>query len=122
MPVRTILHVCAGRDDPFTEPPGVFPPTSSGRGWRDACSPIMDAHTSTRTTRCPLIYCFSADSPSRSTVGDPEKMALSAGESSAPVSTRTSAAEVSMLREAEDAQRRVGERGTVIMQGTAGTH
>ena len=57
-----------------------------------------------------------------STVGDPQKMALFAGESSAPVSTRTWAAEVSMLREAEDAQRRVGEHGTVIMQGTAGTH
>jgi nitronate monooxygenase len=65
------------------------------------------------------IYRFSTDSPLRSTVGDLEKMALFAGESSALVSARTSAAEViaRMLREANEAQRRIAAYGTSVMTG-----
>ena len=51
-------------------------------------------------------------------------MALFAGESSALVSTRTSAAEViaRMLREAKETQRRIGAYGAPIVPGAAATH
>jgi len=55
------------------------------------------------------LYLFSTDSPLRSTTGELERMALFAGESSALVSTRTSAAEVieRMVAEADEARRRI---------------
>lgn len=59
------------------------------------------------------LYLFSTDSPLRSTTGELERMALFAGESSALVSERTSAAEVieRMVAEALEARRRIGASG-----------
>lgn len=55
------------------------------------------------------LYQYGTDSPLRSTTGDFEKMALYAGEGAALVSVVRPAAEIigSMIREAEDALRRV---------------
>ncbi|SIT41506.1 2-nitropropane dioxygenase NPD [Paraburkholderia ribeironis] len=55
------------------------------------------------------LYLFSTDSPLRSTTGDLERMALFAGESSALVNARTSAAEVieRMVAEALEARSRI---------------
>jgi nitronate monooxygenase len=55
------------------------------------------------------LYLFSTDSPLRSTTGELERMALFAGESSALVNARTSAAEVieRMIGEARAAQHRI---------------
>jgi nitronate monooxygenase len=55
------------------------------------------------------LYLFSTDSPLRGTTGELERMALFAGESSALVNSRTSAAEVieRMVAEAAEARRRI---------------